>query len=117
MGIEATVVYQPALETNRYFTAYKYVKEEYGGTQPCILLAVRKDPESGWPIIHEDPLAVGGMFCREATDKEKKALLSKALENYRPKEKTPAQVEAEEYRDTLWKNIWDEFTSKTTRYE
>lgn len=114
--METVTLYQPVSHPDHYFYRYRDLKEEYGNDY-ATLLCFRKN-EQGFPLVNEDPLAVGGFFRKEASSEEKKILMSKALLNYRePAGPTPGQMEAERYREGLWKNLWTELTAKTTRYD
>ena len=107
--MEVQIVYQSVTSPNRYYYTHKDCWNEQGAGEPCTLLAFRKD-EFGWPCVWEEPLAVGGFVRREATQAEKKELLSRAMEAFREEYDPNFVSEAEQYRRELWRSIWDEFT-------
>ena len=111
--MEAVCVYQPVSDSRQYYYHYKDLKADYG-TDYATLLAFRKD-EFGWPCVWEAPLAVGGFYRKEAPEADKKALLSRALTEFREEYDPDFVSEAERYRRELWAGIWDDFTPSPKR--
>jgi hypothetical protein len=106
--MEAVCVYQPVSDSRQYYYRYKDLKEDMG-TDYTTLLCFRKD-KHGWPCVWEAPLAVGGFYRKEAPEQDRKALLSRALTEFREEQDPDFVSEAEQYRRELWQSIWDEFT-------